>query len=64
MMDLTSSLAPYMYATMEGVRNIEADRRRWNVRLRQIRAAERLRQAAGSAAYRRAKSREVVKSGR
>lgn len=63
MMDLTSSMAPYMYEAMEGVRNIEADRRRWNVRLRQIRAAERLR-ASGTVSGRPVKARQLTKAGR
>lgn len=41
MLDLTASIAPYLYEVLERERAIEADRRRWNVRLRELLIAER-----------------------
>lgn len=41
MLDVTSSLAPILYEAMRGEREREFDARRWNRRLRELRARDR-----------------------
>lgn len=59
MLDVTFSLAPYMYEVMEDERNLWARRRQWNVRLRELRAADRLK-AAREALLRKAGKRDDI----
>lgn len=40
MVDFTGSLAPYMYEVLRGNIEREANKRQWNLRLRQLRAKD------------------------
>ena len=53
MMDFTATLAPYIYESIEHERDIEANKRRWNARLKELMAADRIKAQAAKTLGRR-----------